>query len=692
MADDLITLQKAQEMLEKLKDRGMDAGDALESLRGKIPTDIFNKMADSISRSASELGKLIGMTGVTERTIKDAYGSIQKSVETYAAAASEANRESSGRLAETAAVIGTVLMPKMTEGMIAFETFGKIGSGASTDVNKSMNTLISSMPAGVQELMRLGESAQQARMGFYSLLQESASTAGIMGELGSGVESAAIDMDQFNVAMASMSTRLEEVGKKALLAPEQVQELLAVYGQMPGALNAIADASDGAGERMDGMVQSVMLARGLGMDQMKVVERQRDAMFAWGTSIEQTNDNLIMMNRVGKEVGINRDIMLSFIDSATQGMGILGDKTKSAILVMESLGKVMKDNGMGARAVGDLLSGTMQNMTGLNEGQAAFISQMSGGPGGLAGVMEIEALKQDESGEGLAQILSKAGEAFQNMGIDEIVTLEDTQNDPTNQGLAQELYKQTQFLQKLGVASNMTEATKILQAMKDGAFDKLAEDLKSPQQRQEEIQRDQSALLETGNALSARMNTTLLLMANQQGALTRANSIAAANFVERNFNQEDVARMTRMGGNVTSVDGTNTGISTAGDIRTGALEQVVPETALVQTMGRGMREVGGAADKVKRTIGGVVRSGMDMVSSGGNEMQRAIARTDGAGSAMSGQSQQQMLGGKIEMEVVLTDEERNIIVRRDFATTLEDLSRKEKARSEREPGGMVSGS
>ena len=48
------------------------------------------------------------------------------------------------------------------------------------------------------------------------------------------------------------------------------------------------------------------------------------------------------------------------------------------------------------------------------------------------------------------------------------------------------------------------------------------------------------------------------------------------------------------------------------------------------------------------------------------------------------------LDGKIEMEIVLTDEERNIVVRRDVARTLEELIRNE--RSKIEKPGIISGS
>lgn len=686
---DDISIEKLKEITEefqKLKGAGKSTGQALDLLKDKMSATEFSAFSAKVSESASSMLSFAAASVESLKKMDTAFSSMRSGAETLSSTIKRAAKENNEALISTASVASNFLMPQLTSGMNAFEEFGRSGVVASTDINSSMSDMINALGPGTAEVFRLAEGAQRMRMGLYGLLQDSASAAGIM----EGVDSAVIEMDKLDEAVVRQSKRIADIGGQALISPEKATEAFMALGQIPGALNSISESADDSANSMDATVQVINLSRGIGLDYMDVIKRQAEANYSFGTSAKDTVENLVMMNKAQQELGINKDVMLGFIDQATKGMGLLGDKTKSAIIMMETLGKAMKDSGMGSRAVGDLLSGTMQNMTNLDPGQAAYISQMSGGPGGLAGVMQIEALKQDKSGEGLAEILSMAGEAFQNMGMSEIVTLEDTQRDPNNQGLAQELYKQTEYLQKLGIAGDMTEATKILQAMKDGAFDKLADELKSPQERQEQLIERQNQLTETGNRLAARANTTLIAMATRRGELTRAEGLEASRFVdsvtkEEGFATADAAaeRMSLDEGLATV--GSENVMSTSGESLGTRETQAIDDKRYTQSVVQG-----GALQLIDqfKTVKDNMKEAVEIAR---NSIVEATAEATRM-SANPSQDQQGRLAldGKIEMEVVLTDEERNIIVRRDFARTLEELTRKEKSRVE--GPGIVSGS
>lgn len=679
------------EDLQKYKEF-FESGDSYTEIAEKMGVSLESvvsaaeKIGVGFGSAKEKLGEFLGIGEVGVTALSDAYEKFNQKV-----------RESStiAPAAIQGLVVGqTALFPKITQGTTAFEEFGKVGAAASMSIRDSLGDAFTSLPEGIREMIRLQESAQEMRAGMYSLLQVSGSMGMAMREMGTGAEEAGIDMNQLNDTAAAMSERISEVGRRAQLTPKQVKEMMVEFGQMPGMLNDVSDAADGTGDSMDSMVKSVALARGLGMDYTQVIEKQKDAMFNWGTSIDQTSQNLVQMNTVAQELGINRDVFTKFLDDAVAGTNKLGDSTKSAILVMETLGRSLKDNGMGARGVGEMLSGSLQRMRDLDVGTAAFISQRSGGPGGLAGAFEMEALKQ-QGDEGVAQMLSKAADAFESMGIGGVVTLEDVGE---NEALAGELYRQTELLQKLGIAGDMTEATKYLQAMKDGSFDQLAEELAKPQTRQEEILAEQTQTLERGNQLASGMSNILLSIAQNQGAITRANALELQktfNFADNNLDEvEGDGRGTGDRTNIEGLTGQATGVGAVKGINamTGGTSDNMGTTtsdtlyqSVIAAAKDDVTDIGkGFANAILEGMGSAIEEfGMtpDM-------LKRAGAAAIESGRNTAGQTVQDVkntLEGLLNIEIVLTDEERNLIVSRDMARRLEDLTKGMKVKTAPDP-------
>lgn len=578
------------EQLERLKELGQITPELFDRLKASIVSagDVsnvtaqgFGNLSGKIKAANEDLGNFLG--GINVDALRASYQSVHDTVAKYAGKAVDFNEETGGALAKSAGILKTVLFPELSKGTVVFGDFAKIGAASSMDVSKSIGGLFNALPAGIQELIRVQESALGAKTGLYSLLQQSGSVDSVMLDLGESSGKGALSMDALNIATASMSKRLEEVGEKAQLAPGRVLEVVQAYGQMPGALNAMSSAADSSGERLDAMVNTIQLARGLGIDHMEVIKGQQEALFNWDTSLEKTNQNLVYMNRVTQEMGINRDIMTSFLKEATSGTNQLADGTESAVTLMRTLGKTLMDNGMSARGTSEMISGLAQRMRGLDVGKAAFISGQAGGPGGLAGAFQVEKMKQENDVAGIATM---AADAFKNMGINQVVTLDDVEK---NDALAGELMKQTELLKTLGLAKDTTEATRFLEAMKTGGFDELKNALQTPIEKQTDLQSEQNQLIQSGNELSSGMLGTLLLIANKQEALSRANAIASDEFlnkiVDKNVGLERTG-YEGMTGATTGI-GSNDAITNVGtkEKAYGVLNNTTPEKVQTETFG-----------------------------------------------------------------------------------------------------------
>jgi len=149
-------------------------------------------------------------------------------------------------------------------------------------------------------------------------------------------------------------------------------------------------------------------------------------------------------------------------------------------------------------------------------GKAAYINQLSGNTGGLAGAFEIDLLKQEEN---FAEIASRTIKAIEKMGAGSPTTLQDVKENPA---LAGQLYQQRELVKQFGLANSDQEAYRVLELLKAGGgqeLEKVINSIKDPQDAMIDA-------LNIGNELAKGANNTLIKLHN---AVERAQRLDAQN-------------------------------------------------------------------------------------------------------------------------------------------------------------------
>ena len=320
------------------------------------------------------------------------------------------------------------------------------------------------MVESADNVLRLQESFMQLT------IQGSGSNA-LFGEISKTINGLGSDFQNLN----DVTTRYSNVLQGATVALGGNQELAAEYmaqiNRMPGGLKALLGPTTGVLEGTNLLTDAIHLATGAGRTQKEVFEDMSKAMTEYGTSGTDALRFSARMTEVADSLGAQvKDVQSALHDSAdafkmfvtngadaskmTQGMA---DAMKNYVGELTSVGVPAQN----AIEMFRNYTGVMKNMT---LGQQAFVSSMSGGPGGLRGAFAMDAAMKKGDFEGIRRQV----EATIRKMTGPIVSLDEAQK---SEGAAAQYTRQIQLLQNgpLGaMAKTRPEAEALLQAMKEG--------------------------------------------------------------------------------------------------------------------------------------------------------------------------------------------------------------------------------
>lgn len=252
---------------------------------------------------------------------------------------------------------------------------------------------------------------------------------------------------------------------------EEAAQYMAQINRMPGGLKALLGPTDGVLQGTDLLVDSMQLAIGAGRKQEEVFNDMSKAMTEYSTSGTDALRFSARMTEVADALGAQvHDVQGALFESAdafkmfvsngadatkmTQGMA---DAMKNYVGQLTSVG-VPAQNAIG------MFKQYTSVMSSMTLGQQAFVSSMSGGPGGLRGAFQMDAAIKSGKFEEVRQQVESTIKKM----TGPIVSLDEAQK---SEGAAAQYTRQIQLLQSgpLGaMAKTRPEAEALLQAMKEG--------------------------------------------------------------------------------------------------------------------------------------------------------------------------------------------------------------------------------
>jgi len=494
-------------------------GDRVSSL-----TSGLKGMFDNTSAALSGLGT--GVSGFLKDLssgvpkVSDVFSALSKSVAGFSQDIQDGEEKAVGFALQTGSAIATYVLPQLTNASGMFGTLGTSGANAGNQISTafaSISPFLTALPKGMADgIGNLAASADTV-----SRLQTTfIHTAAAAGEMNAMFKTNAGLQSVLTDSTAAFAIRMQEVGDRTGLVSTKVAEYYQQLAQIRGASNAFIEAGAVGTMQMDVLSASIKVANTYGLDYTQMIDKMKEAQINFGTSADVSVANMARMAGTAQDVGLHMSVMQKYISEANFGMENMADNTDSAISVMRGLGAVMRENGVSEAGTAGILGTLTSTAKNMDYGKESFISQQSGGRGGLAGAFDIEALRRTEGGTG--QVVEKMLQAMEKQ-FGQIVTLGDRQENSALDGI---LLKEVEMLKSFGLAKDNNQAYDLLEAMKSGATDTLAKELETPSKTKEEALKDaidKSAEIQN-TGLNEMVQLTNQILITQQ--LIAANSFA----------------------------------------------------------------------------------------------------------------------------------------------------------------------
>jgi hypothetical protein len=292
-----------------------------------------------------------------------------------------------------------------------------------------------------------------------------------------GVLAAAGDgLENINKAGADYTTMIGNVSEATHQQYGETIKWAEKLGTLPGGLAAVMSPLTIANQQTNALTAAMQLATGAGMSQSMTMDLMTDAMKRYGAGTEGA---LKYAARAGE---ITESIKGAKISDVAAALGATSEKFKDYVYgaadatamtqnlanANEAYAKNLQAGGVPAQEAIEMASKMTGKMHDLTVAQRAYLSQQTGGPGGLLGSLQMEKMIRDHPDEAMA----KMQEAMQKRMGGNIVTLDTARTEADAAKLQQE--KQMLMHGPMKMADSEGEANAILTAMhaKRGALNK----------------------------------------------------------------------------------------------------------------------------------------------------------------------------------------------------------------------------
>jgi hypothetical protein len=266
-------------------------------------------------------------------------------------------------------------------------------------------------------------------------------------------------------------------------------DLTKALSSIPGALADVGDT-----------VNISRIAIAAGREQDEVAKQAGDMYTRLGTNIKDATEAIAYMQDKGGDSKLRMESFNQTVMAIAGSFKMLGDNTIATTNFVKSFDLAFQDSKISPEAMKEVIASIGEGVQRMDVAKKAFVSGATGGPGGLAGAIQMDYAIQTGHAD---EVIRKTMLAMQQQFGGQVVTLKDAAE---NQSLAGEFYKQIQYLtQVAGIAKDEDQAKRILEAMKSGVTDIL-----KPGAGETDKEISLSRQLDKGSIIQEQTKTTLM--------------------------------------------------------------------------------------------------------------------------------------------------------------------------------------
>lgn len=368
-------------------------------------------------------------------------------------------------------------------------------------------------------------------------------TAGATGQLGA-LKDMTKGYENLDEAVAKHLFNLDKFRWSTGLTIEESQKYYTELLKIPGAITMIAHDTVTGVEGTESFGKAlVTLSRGaqIPMETLTSQVKSLRDNFNFMTDKDNSGDKalqfLASMAKASNELQMDFATLQKEINNLGGQFKYYGDNSQGFVKSIYDIAAGLEKTGLSAQNAGELAGKFVGHFSELSLAQKSYISQMSGGPGGLRGALEIESMLREGKFE---DVFKKVKETMK-INLGDMVTLEEAK------GSEEAAAKYTMQMQMLksgplgGFAKSDAEASRLLDAMVKSekepsklqeAADSMKDYHKDGEKRQKQnatFYSDMRSGMESMqlHAQVIAYNTTQLLSGNKPGGKTLFGDVSA---------------------------------------------------------------------------------------------------------------------------------------------------------------------
>lgn len=458
-----------------------------------------------------------------------------------------------------------------------------------TNLLKGMGAALPAVGTGFQGLQNyalkfFATMDQRAKLGDFFL-----NTAASLGQL-KQVYGDNNSLENFNSLVSKQQDILLAAEKGTGLTREQVTGFYQSIATIPGAMDGFITSVRKGAESTSVLQASIELARGTGNDYKTVIADMGVAYESLNLKGGEALQMTTRISEVSSKAGLQLKDVRTFTQQAATEFQYFGNTLDGQSQLLLNYSKGLEQAGLSSKQITEITKGFSSAVHSLGAAQKAYLSQQTGGPGGLQGAFQIDKMLSEGK---VDQVFDKVKSTMQKQ-FGKILTLDDAGQ---SQQAAAQFEKQIQMLTQgpMGkIVQSREQAFKVLQGFKAN----------------ESIKKEDYQLgnVDAVSKEQRKRGTELLDMQNTPMSIARANISAAQVSIEgTNFALGGRALAAKQGERISDVEG-----SVAIDEKNKALQRTMAEGSEASKKsidkktadGRASEAVSGLADIPGLLMGG----------------------------------------------------------------------------------------
>jgi hypothetical protein len=345
------------------------------------------------------------------------------------------------------------------------------GMGVAADM---MKTTTSAAMTLAEKFLASADNAMYAQNAMYQMAGASGQLATVMQGIPGVLTAAGNGLENINQTSAEYTNRMQSIQQSTFQTDEAFGKWSAQMSALPGGLKAIMEQSDGTTNGMNALQGAIQYATGAGLQQKDVMELMTQGMHTYNMSAK---DSLQYTARAGEILNTFKDkgLMIDDVNKALKGAndtmkGFVFGPAANAANMTQNMSNAMEQYVGQLTAVGvpgeqaaEMFKNLTDKMHGLGVAQRAFLSQQTGGPGGLLGSFQMQKLMRDDP-EAAQKKMQDAMK--KEMGGGPMMTLDSVKTQADAAKLQKEIMMMTQGPLKMADTEEQAEA--MIEAMSKG--------------------------------------------------------------------------------------------------------------------------------------------------------------------------------------------------------------------------------